>query len=106
MIINKMLNLTHGEVYVILYEGKKSIRFSDADNPVRFRQELHVQLANAFDEITITVEAYMGQFGTWVLDKKWKLKDKGVCESWELANELAYELEQHDFMHELEKAIN
>lgn len=106
MIINKMLNLTHGEVYVILYEGKKSIRFSDADNPVRFRQELHVQLANAFDEITITVVAYMGQFGKWVLDKEWALKDKGVSESWQWANELAQELEHHGFMEELEKAIN
>ncbi len=106
MIINKELQLTHGEVYVIIYEGAKSLAFSDKYNFTRFRQELHVQLTEAFDEITITVEAYMGQFGTWVLDKKWKLKDKGVCESWELANELAYELEQHDFMHELEKAIN
>ena len=106
--IRKTLELSHGEIDVLITPRDKAIRFSSkaTGKPTGFLYGLDVQIVDGFDEITLSVNAGMyDQFMTWELDNAWNLRNKGDSESWEHARELAEELMAHGFMDAFEKVL-
>ncbi len=105
-IINKELELTHGEIYVDIFAKKKSVIWNEDRQSSGFKQEIYVQLMESFDEVTISLNVVQYDFNIWEVEPTWTIVDSGTAEDWDWAIETTEALMTHGFIDALSKVIN